>query len=166
MKLIFILFIAIISLSACSKKCNVSNICIKTSDTMNCGISTFVDLVMIYDKDLLDKLSDMPCEEYFHNVETIYADWYKKIHIYRWEPCPGQTQRSFHLVKKRKPLGVLVFVRYSHDPPHNVSNYTNFVLLLNNSKSSISPLKNNQSTKNGRQNKKPLSGRGLRRFYT
>jgi hypothetical protein len=145
------LSLLIILLSGCTgtRNCNLSYVCIKPNAQMNESMSTTVDLVLIYDVDLLKKLQNMPNNEYFSSVKKIYSDWYKKILIYRWEPCPGQKKLYFRINKiKKHPVGAVIFTLYSTTAPDDVSNYTKVMLTLTETKTQVSSIKNSVSTKN------------------
>ena len=81
-----------------------------------------VDLVVAYDKDLLNRLKGMTSAQYFSSVEQLTRDYPSTLDIWRWEIVPGQVLSRYHLQPTRfDSWGALFFADYQTPGVHRLS---------------------------------------------
>lgn len=173
MMIIHILILALF-LSGCSsekkktKKPRFKEVVLQIEDNMNHGISMPVDLVLVYDADILKKLNTLSAKDYFQKLPNIVAENPYGILIYRWEPIPGQTTMSHNIdeylkkkcnkkYKKEKLVGVIIFSLYNNEKGNhriNATNYTKAFITLGEDFASVVPRKvlHNHSNNNKKYN--------------
>jgi hypothetical protein len=173
-KIIYCLVLAL-ALCGCSEKKKTSKyrlekIKIQTHEHMNNDMSMPVDLVLIYDDELLEKLSSMSATEYFQKISDIYMQNISNMKIYRFEPYPGQSTEIYEIDyhNSKKPVGAIVFIRYNYNLSDYasgnikelgnkfvVTNYSNIQLFLGQNFASIAPTITKINKKRKNLKKKP-----------
>lgn len=94
----------------------------KVAEDVNSNAPVGIHLLVIYDKDVLDKLSKMPADRYFAQADQFKKDFDGKVDFYNWEVVPGQNLKDQDISpSKNGGLGVLVFARYSSPGDHRAS---------------------------------------------
>ena len=90
--------------------------------TLNQNHPLEVDVVMVYDKDLLEELSKMPAAEWFRRRFQIEADALggQRVEFSSWEWSPGQAVGPVNLQFSGKGRAVIVFANYLAEGEHRV----------------------------------------------
>lgn len=96
-------------------------ISIRLDSDANNASATAIDLLLIYDYDLLKTLMKMSSGQYFGSIDQLKSDYPSLIDVVHWELTPGQTIKD-HAVPLRSeiPVGALLFADYSTPGPHRL----------------------------------------------
>lgn len=79
-----------------------------------------VDVVVVYDRKLLDDLLKLPASEWFAAKKQFIADHGRKIDVQGWEWVPGQKVESISLDYRPGAKEVVVFADYHTEGAHRV----------------------------------------------
>ena len=75
--------------------------------------ATAVDLIAVYDENLLKTVMAMNAEKYFESIQQIKRDFPQAIEVFHWEVVPGRSVNFEKLrYKKTSPLGAVIFARF------------------------------------------------------
>ena len=99
------------------KEITLKEITFSVEETLNNNCAVRVHLVLVYKKELEDKLSSMDSRQYFESFEQIIKDNPDKIKILEWQICA--ERRMFSWKKKDEsafapPKKAFIFVSYSN----------------------------------------------------
>lgn len=115
------------------------------ADNANDGNPVALDLVMVADKELLEKLREMTAEEWFKNKEQIKLDFPKKgqVEVKNWEWVPGQLVPVNEIIVPPEIRGGIVFANYFKPGAHRavVNPRKHFTIRLGQEKLQIETLK-------------------------
>ena len=87
------------------------------AETANDNSPIAVDLLLIYDDKLVDKLVEMPASEWFSKRQQFIAD-HPKVVLQSWEWVPGQDIESFKVRYGSGARNVVLFADYRTEGPH------------------------------------------------
>ena len=76
-----------------------------------------VDLLVVYDDKLVDKLVEMPAAEWFTKRQQFIAD-HPKVVLQSWEWVPGQEIEPFKVRYGSGARNVVLFADYRTEGPH------------------------------------------------
>jgi type VI secretion system protein len=77
-----------------------------------------VSVVVVRDKDLLDRLIELPAAQYFEQREQLQRDFPKDLDEWSWEWVPGQVVAPLSLRFRAGAKGGLVFADYLTEGDH------------------------------------------------
>jgi type VI secretion system protein len=77
-----------------------------------------VDVVVVYDRKLVDELLKMPASQWFAGKAQFLADHDRKIAVQGWEWVPGQKVEPITLEYRPGAQQVIVFADYHTDGAH------------------------------------------------
>ncbi len=120
----------------------IDSISITASPDANDFSAIPVDIVVIYQKELLEKLSKTPAKDYFKMSKQLLKDYPGMIEIFSWEVVPGQSLFDQPVpMKGAAPEGGFVFVNYIPPGEHRVrlGRTRNIHVQLKNTEFFISP---------------------------
>lgn len=81
-----------------------------------------MDLLIIYDEELLKKLSELTATDWFKQRSQFKEDNSTTLSTWEWELVPGQKNFSFRMPSNTKEAqGVLLFVHYKGEGEHRKS---------------------------------------------
>ena len=97
-------------------------IAVSVLDNVNQDHPIEVDVVMVYDKELLEELSNMPAAEWFQRRYQIENDSLgsQRLEFTTWEWAPGQLVEPINLLFTRKGRAAIIFARYLTPGEHRV----------------------------------------------
>ncbi len=101
-----------------------------------------VDIVVIYQKELLEKLSKTPAKDYFKMSRQLLKDYPGMIEIFSWEVVPGQSLFDLPVpMRGAAPEGGFIFVNYIPPGEHRVrlGRVRNIHVQLKNTEFCVSP---------------------------
>jgi type VI secretion system protein len=87
------------------------------ADDANDNSPVAVDLLLVYDDKLVDKLREMPAADWFKNKEQYVAD-HPSVIVKSWEWAPGQAIEPIHVEYRAGARNVLLFADYQTEGPH------------------------------------------------
>lgn len=90
----------------------------RNAENANQNQSIPLDLVIIFDKKLVEKFLEMPAKEWFKKREQLKLDYPTKIFTWEWELVPGQKVPMFPLRNTDGAKAVLVFANYTAEGSH------------------------------------------------
>lgn len=82
---------------------------IHADDDSNDGDATEVDIVVVYDKALLDKLTNMKSKDYFAKAEEIEENNPETMERFHFEVVAGSTITEELNLKSNRGVGALIF---------------------------------------------------------
>lgn len=92
-------FAVALSLTACNNESvpelTINSVSIYTAQDANQNSATAVDLVVIYDQNLVKSIGEMSASQYFSNTQQLLLDNPTLIDIWHWELVPGQIVQAF-----------------------------------------------------------------------
>lgn len=92
-------FAVALSLTACNNESvpelTIDSVSIYTAQDANQNSATAVDLVVIYDQNLVKSIGKMSASQYFSNTQQLLLDNPTLIDIWHWELVPGQIVQAF-----------------------------------------------------------------------
>lgn len=96
------------------------NVRVAISEHANKNQPLMVDLVIVNDSDLLEKLMEVPAEEWFQKREQYKRDYPKRtgFESWEWEWTPGQKVDELVLPIRVKAEAGLIFARYYTEGDH------------------------------------------------
>jgi hypothetical protein len=116
------------------------------SEKANNGNPVALDLVMVADKKLLEKLREMTAEEWFKSREQIKLDFPKKgqVEVKSWEWVPDQRVSVNEIIVPAEIRGGIVFANYFKPGAHRAvfNPRKHFTIKLGQEKLEIETLKN------------------------
>lgn len=77
-----------------------------------------VDIVVVYDRKLLDELLKLPASQWFATKAQFIADHDRKIDVQGWEWVPGQKVEPISIDYRSGAKEVVVFADYHTDGAH------------------------------------------------
>ncbi len=120
--------IAVMGLSACSlftpspippiylKEVNLS-----LDSDANSNSATAIDLLIVYDPDLLKVLLGLEAKDYYSIVKQVKQDYPELADILHWELTPGQVIKNYPInLRSDDPQGVVMFANYYAPGPQRV----------------------------------------------
>jgi type VI secretion system protein len=121
----FILLLLILGLAACVSTDGFDfppgSISIDADPDANQNSAIAVDVVLIYDPELLEMLGHLSAAQYFTNVQQLLRDYPSLINIWHWELVPGQ--KVSHFIPDQRTAdayGGYVFANYYTIGDHRV----------------------------------------------
>ena len=118
----------------------------RISENANNGNPVALDLVMVSDKKLLEKLQEMTAEEWFKSKEQIKLDYPKKgqVEVKSWEWVPEQLVPVNEITVPADIRGGIVFANYFKPGAHRavVNPRKHFTIKLGQEKLEIETQKN------------------------
>ena len=92
----------------------------RISENANNGNPVALDLVMVSDKKLLEKLQEMTAEEWFKSKEQIKLDYPKKgqVEVKSWEWVPEQLVPVNEIIVPADIRGGVIFANYFKPGAH------------------------------------------------
>lgn len=92
-------FAAALILTGCKNELEpeltINSVSIYTAQDANQNSATAVDLVVIYDQNLVKSIGKMSASQYFSNTQQLLLDNPTLIDIWHWELVPGQIVQAF-----------------------------------------------------------------------
>ncbi|MEB3702569.1 hypothetical protein Bealeia1_01677 [Candidatus Bealeia paramacronuclearis] len=116
---------ALFMLQGCSSEnkptLNVSSASIFSEPDANKNSAIAVDVVLVYNQDLLGAIAKLPAQKYFEASNQLRLDNPSLLDVWRWELVPGQVVKDFELESdKGKAFGGLIFANYLTPGDHRV----------------------------------------------
>lgn len=115
------------------------------SQAVNQNSAIAMDLVIVLDKQLMDRLREMPSKEWFEKREQIKRDYLVGVGIDTLERewAPGQTVPDIKLKLKPKAKGALIFAKYSMPGAHRfvIDPFKSVAIHLNENNFEVKPIK-------------------------
>ncbi|MBI3328202.1 MAG: type VI secretion protein [Nitrospinae bacterium] len=115
------------------------------ADTANRNSPVAVDVLLVYDKDLLQSALKMSAREWFEKREQITRDYREGegLDVWRWEWVPGQSVPLQALPLKAKAKAIVIYANYASPGDHRarVDPHASVVLQLLEKDFSVRPLK-------------------------
>lgn len=109
------------SSSEVSPELSVSDVTIYAEPDANLNSAIAVDVVLVYDNELLGSISKMPASKYFEASNQLRLDNPSLLDVWRWELVPGQVVSRFPLDSdKGDAFGGIVFANYLTPGDHRV----------------------------------------------
>jgi type VI secretion system protein len=95
---------------------------VSISERVNQNHPIEVDIVMVYDKDLLEQLSEMPAKEWFQRRFQLENENIggQKMEFSTWEWTPGQLVDPINLQFSQKGWSVVLFANFLAEGVHRV----------------------------------------------
>ena len=95
---------------------------VKIADQANHNSPIALDLLLVYDKALLEELLTLSSREWFERRDQIMRDYMEGRHLdtWAWEWAPGQRVPAKELPLKAKAKAGLVFAQYTTPGVHRV----------------------------------------------
>jgi len=92
------------------------------SDAANQNSPVAVDIVVVSDERLLEKLKNMSAKEWFEKRDQIQRDYPQdtSVHVWSWEWVPGQIVPETELPWKYNAVGAFVFADYLSPGDHRI----------------------------------------------
>src|SRR3990167_11339434 len=98
-KTFYLLVCLVLGLVACGNdqlpELTMQSVSIYTDLDANNNSATAVDLVVIYDQELVKTLGQMSASQYFTSMKQLLLDNPTLLDIWHWELVPGQTVQNF-----------------------------------------------------------------------
>ena len=118
---------------------------VKVSADLNQNAPVAVDLVVVYEKSLLQQLQELGAQEWFRQRDQLQRDFPKGFDVWSWEWVPGQEVEDQVLSFRLGAAGALIFADYFEPGAHRqaVDPHEHFRLELGTSSFSTTPLKRN-----------------------
>ena len=118
---------------------------VTVSENLNQSSPVAVDLVVIYDKALLEQIQALSARDWFRQREQWARDFPKGFDLWSWEWVPEQQIPDQTLSFRLGTSGAFLFADYLEPGAHRqaVDIHEHFYLDLRDSSFSVSPLKQN-----------------------
>ena len=93
---------------------------VEIDENANDNKALAIDLIVISDEKLLDKLLAMPSKEWFEKREQLKRDYLNGPYMeyYGWEWVPGQIVPDQNVDVKTRSLAALIYVNYTSPGSH------------------------------------------------
>lgn len=92
---------------------------VTVSPDANGGSPVAVDVVVVYDQMLMDKLVQMSATDWFEQRDQFRRDFPQALDVWQWEWVPGQkVERQRLPIQARRSKGGLVFANYALPGTH------------------------------------------------
>lgn len=98
----------------------LQNVSFSAALDANDNTAVSMDLIMVYDKNLLDTLKKMTAQQYFSGIDQIRLDNPEYLTIWRWEIVPGQVA-NYSLSPQKLAWGIILFGDYQAPGEHRAS---------------------------------------------
>ena len=124
-----LLILLLLLLVSCGKSVNTKalfggklHLEVTVAENANRNNAVAVDLVMIYDEKLLEKISGLTARAWFERREQIRRDYIleKALEIWQWEWVPGQRVTVEPIPLRVRFVGGFIFADYVSDGDHRV----------------------------------------------
>lgn len=91
-------------------------------DTVNQDRPIEVDVVMVYDKELVEELKNLPAKEWFQSRYQIENDSLgaQRLEFSTWEWTPGQLVEPIDLLFSKKGRAAIIYANYATPGEHRV----------------------------------------------
>lgn len=114
-----------IGLVSCSNgtlpELDIQSVSIYTEPDANQNSATAVDLVIIYDEELVKIIAQMSAAKYFGSSRQLLMDNPTLLEIWRWELVPGQVVQGFQPPQEEGPaFAAFVFANYLSPGDHRI----------------------------------------------
>lgn len=96
----------------------VSGVTINALPNANTNSATAVDLVVLYDKEILDVFLGMTADEHFNITSKLQRDHPTGFEVLHWEVVPGQTVHVAPNYKGSNPVAGVVYANYKSPGTH------------------------------------------------
>ena len=96
----------------------VVNIKVDTNANQNSAVA--MDLVIIYNKDLIGHILALSASKYFKQKEQLMRDYPGELHAQEWEIIPGQLVPRTLIHMKPLPMGAIFFANYGTPGDHRI----------------------------------------------
>jgi type VI secretion system protein len=90
---------------------------VTVADAANDNSPIAVDILVVYDARLVDKLVEMPASEWFSKKQQFIAD-HPRVVLQSWEWVPGQRIEPFKVRYGSGARNVVLFADYRTEGPH------------------------------------------------
>ncbi|MEN8236384.1 MAG: hypothetical protein ABFQ95_02365 [Pseudomonadota bacterium] len=119
------LVLGVLALAGCSffktPEVWINTVSLVVDQDANDNSATKVDVIIIYQEGLLDKLMGLSAGDYFRMSDQIRSDNPGALQVFRWEVAPGQCLFDVPVnITKSLPVGGIVFARYLSEDPHRI----------------------------------------------
>ncbi|HEX7154207.1 MAG TPA: hypothetical protein VF618_22155 [Thermoanaerobaculia bacterium] len=94
---------------------------VKVAPDANLDSPVAVDLLIVYDKKLVEKLLAIPSAEWFAKREQFLRDYPKQLAVEAREWVPGQQVEPLTLTYRPGAVMVIVFADYATDGEHRAA---------------------------------------------
>jgi type VI secretion system protein len=93
---------------------------VRIDSRINSNGAVPVDLILVYDKPLIEKLQALPAAEWFARRAQFRRDNQegKKFDLWGWEWVPGQTVAPIRLPRRHGALAAIVYANYQEPGDH------------------------------------------------
>lgn len=99
----------------------IQSVSIYADPDANLNSATSVDLVLVYNKELLKTIGKMPAAKYFTSSRQLLLDNPTLLDVWRWELVPGQIVAGFVPDQDKGPaFGAYVFANYLTPGDHRI----------------------------------------------
>ena len=99
----------------------VDTVTIIADSNANDFSATPIDIVVIYNKELLERLAKTPAKDYFKMSAQLRRDYPGMIEVFSWEVVPGQSLVDQPVgMKGTAPIGGFVFANFIPQGEHRV----------------------------------------------
>ncbi len=118
---------------------------VEVSSRLNDAAPVAVDVVVVYQRELLDRLVALSAREWMEQRAQLQRDHKKDLQVWSWEWIPGQEVGRQTLSFSAGAAGGLVFADYDTPGAHRerIDPHQHFHLVLGDSSFAIAPLKQN-----------------------
>jgi type VI secretion system protein len=94
---------------------------VKIADDANDDTPIAVDLVVVYEKTLVEDLLKMPATEWFKKKKQFMLDHQGAVEVKSWEWVPGQMVETITVEYRAGCKKVIVFADYNSEGDHRAS---------------------------------------------
>ena len=101
----------------------IQTISFRTAENMNMNTAVLADLVVVYDKVLWSKITQMSAAKYFASIPQVCRDHGGDLELFRWEMVLGQTLSpySISLSRASEAWGAILFANYQTPGVHRLA---------------------------------------------
>lgn len=94
----------------------------KVASDMNNNAPVAVHVLVVYNPDILEKLSKLPADKYFEQQVQLRKDFAENVDFFTWELVPNQNLSDQEITPTRvSGLAAIVFARYSSPGDHRAT---------------------------------------------
>ncbi|MBX9621289.1 MAG: hypothetical protein K2X28_04580 [Alphaproteobacteria bacterium] len=109
-----------LSLTGCGPDLSINSVTIYTDQDANQNSAIAVDLVVLYDDNLVKGLGQMSASQYFSTTSQLLLDNPTLLDIWHWELVPGQVVQVFSPETATAANGAYVFANYLTPGDHRL----------------------------------------------
>lgn len=129
----FSIFVTL-SLSSCANfiqpELSIQSVSIYTDLDANQNSAVAVDLVLVYDDQLVKTFSSLSASKYFSSSPQLLLDNPSLVSIWHWELVPGQTVQDFQVQQNADAYAGFVFANYLTPGDHRLKVAPNGVIKI------------------------------------